>query len=429
MLAGRGNADVRWTRTWAQGFWALVDQAIVSLGSAATGVLLARSLPSREFGTVVLILAAMLFLNAVHASLIVYPLSVFGARLEVDEFGPYFGRSLGSALIIAAPLCLLLGGVARAFDSSVTAVWAMLALLTWQLQETIRRALFSRLRHRDAVTGDVLSYIGQAAVVGILGIVSHLSLPLVLGVMAATSFIGGLAQLMVLPMGRVSLRGSAQQALSGLIAGRWTLPSNLFGAFIMQLPVWSVALVVARSAAGEFQALVTVVGVMNPVMFGVANLLVPAIAKANNATTRAFPRRLLTSSASQGGLLLLPYALILLIWPGQILGLVYGHTSAYANQTLPLQLLTCAYLLVYLAHIGNAALFGFERPRDVLNVQLAGAGTLALVGIPAMASWGVSGAAVAVIVAHTARVVVCARGLTHVARATELRSIVVVGSG
>jgi O-antigen/teichoic acid export membrane protein len=406
-------------------FWTLVDQGIVSLGSALTIVLLARNLAPDHFGVAVLLIAVMLFLNAVHASLVVYPLSVYGAPLDGVGFRRYTSQSLLSTLIIALPLGVGMSVIAVAFGSASAAVWSGVGLIAWQVQETTRRALFARLRHRDAIPGDILSYAGQAVMIGVLGSTGRLSLPLVFVSLTVTSLVGAVFQLAQLRPAGFDPRGALSWSSSGLRHGRWTLPSNMLGALIMQAPLWTIALFEARSTAGQFQALVALVGVMNPIMYGVANLLTPAVAQASEERSAPLSERLVATSLSQGALLLLPYAVILWLWPSQILGLIYGHELT-AGLALPLRLLTFAYLLVYLAHVGNAALFGLKRPQAVLSVQMAGALLLIIAGIPAVAVWGIVGAAATAILAHGARSIVCARELGRALELSGRRDVIAV---
>ncbi len=108
--------------------WALLDQSVVSLGSVLTSILLARYLTSDTFGMAVLLIAGMLFLNTIHASLIVYPLSVHGARLRGVNSRDYAGVALSATLTLAVPFAFVLA-VAVVFVSG-RAMWvAALALL------------------------------------------------------------------------------------------------------------------------------------------------------------------------------------------------------------------------------------------------------------------------------------------------------------
>src|SRR6185312_5640094 len=147
-------AHLRRIRSNQAGVWALVDQGLVSLGGVATSVILARFLAPKDFGIYVLLFGAMLFLNTVHASIIVYPLSVRGSRLDRLALGSMTGTFLVLTIVSAVPLVAVLTVAAEVIGALRLAPWAAGALVCWQVQETIRRALFAELRHRAAVPGD-----------------------------------------------------------------------------------------------------------------------------------------------------------------------------------------------------------------------------------------------------------------------------------
>jgi O-antigen/teichoic acid export membrane protein len=211
-------------------------------------------------------------------------------------------------------------------------------------------------------------------------------------------------------------RPSIELAVDAMRDGRWVLPANLLGSVIMQALVWTLALAQSPAGAANLQAVVNVVGVANPVMFGVANLIMPLMARERQSSRPGSTHRRSGLIIAQGGVLLLPYSLVLWIWPGRILELIYGRSSPYVALATPLRLLAVAYLLVYVVHVGNAALFGYERPQAVLAVQLAGVVALAVCGVPLTLIWGVTGAAVATIVVHAVRAAVCGRGAREIFR-------------
>jgi O-antigen/teichoic acid export membrane protein len=104
---------------------------------------------------------------------------------------------------------------------------------------------------------------------------------------------------------------------------------------------------------------------------------------------------------------------MLLLWivPGHLLALVYGASSPYTGLTMPLRLLALAYLLVYMAHVANAALFGLERLHAALVVQIAGSVTLIAAGGLLTLTWGVTGAALATLLVHLVRTTLSLRAL------------------
>jgi hypothetical protein len=298
--------------------WALTDQALVSLGGVATSIILARSLPPGIFGVYVLLFGAMLLLNTVHASLVVYPLSIHGARATPKQMPQLTGAFLALALLFAGPLALSLGVMTVVLASWQVVPWAILALLVWQGQETTRRALFANLRLRAAIPGDLVAYLGQAALILLLAQRGNLTLRTVFMAMSVTSLAGLVLQLArVHP--RLELRGSiASLARVALNDGRWVLPSNLLGSFIMQGLLWMLALIEHTRGAADLQAVITIVGVANPIMFGLGNLLTPVMARAQKSFSPAEGRRKFASAFGLGGLLLLPYMLLLWIVPGHL---------------------------------------------------------------------------------------------------------------
>ena len=70
----RSNAGkaMRATET-RRGAWALADQGVVSIGNFVTTVLMIRSLHQAQFGMFNVAFEAMLWLNSLQASLVVYP--------------------------------------------------------------------------------------------------------------------------------------------------------------------------------------------------------------------------------------------------------------------------------------------------------------------------------------------------------------------
>ena len=410
------------------GLWALTDQALVSLGGVATSIILARTLSPAEFGVYVLLFGAMLLLNTVHASIVVYPLSIRGARATNTEVPRLTGAFLVLAVLFTLPLVVPFGAMTVVLASWRIVPWAIAALLAWQAQETARRALFANLRLCAAIPGDVVAYLGQGALILLLAQRGDLTLRSVFVAMVATSLAGLTLQLVhVRPS--VDLKASVVSlARVALNDGRWVLPSNLLGAFIMQGLLWMLALIEHARGAADLQAIITIVGVANPVMFGLGNLLMPVMARAQQTSVMAEGRRQFASAFGLGGLLLLPYMLLLWILPGHVLTLVYGASSPYADLTTPLRLLALAYLLVYMAHVGNAALFGLEQLHAALVVQIAGSATLIAAGGLLTFIWGITGAALATLLVHLVRTVLSMYALRQALLPNEKRLTTLIES-
>lgn len=388
-----------------QGFWSLADQATVSLGNFLTQVFLARALAPEQYGVFALLFGIHLVMSGLHAALVVYPLSVRGAAL--DDAG--LRRQLAGSLLATLGLAVPLGGVMLAaawfLGWPQLGPWAVLAMLLWQVQETVRRALMSHLRHRDALPGDALSYLGQAAVVFALHQTGNLSLPTAFAAFAITS--GFAATLQAAQLG---LRPASLSSPEGFVAdswqlGRWALFANIASAFTMRLGPWFAALRGITEAA-SFQALINLVGVANPVMLSMSNLIVPSVAQSRHKAESRFALRKTTQVATQGAIFLLSYYLVLIAAPVFALRLFYGPGSPYLQLATPLRILVAAYVLVFASHVLGAVFFGLGHSRSVWKANALGATATLLIGIPLAWKMGALGAAFTLFLAVLVEVVV-----------------------
>ena len=264
---------------WAAdaGFWSMVDQGAVSAGNFLTTILLARCLLPSEYGIYALLFALMLMMNGFHSAFIWYGLSLLRASKSEAEIRPLAGGSL----VLTAGLAILLGTATSTtavfFHRASLAPWLLLALLFWQLQETTRRALMCRLRFRDALWGDALSYLGQTACIGFLLFGHRLTIASAFGVMAATSAAAALLQAAQLKLTLPDFRGAFRLLPRFWDTGRWALLVSVAQAFIGQALLWFLAFAGTAEVA-SFQSALNPLRATNPVMFGIGSVLLPTVA-------------------------------------------------------------------------------------------------------------------------------------------------------
>jgi O-antigen/teichoic acid export membrane protein len=379
-------------RQWAAdaAFWSLGDQAAVSAGNFLTTILLARALLPSEYGVYALLFALMLMMNGFHSALIWYGLSLQGASKSEAEIRPLAGGSL----VLTAGLAIVLGaatGVAAVFFHRASLVpWILLALLFWQLQETTRRALMSRLRFRDAVWGDALSYLGQAACIAYLFVGHRLTLASAFQVMAATSAAAWVFQAGQLKLTLRDFRGASRLIPKFWGVGRWMLLTNVAQAFIDQALLWFLALRGTAEVA-SFQSLLNLLRAMNPVMFAMGSVLIPTVAaqQGNPAAGLRAARRY----GLLGALVLLPYFAMIFIFPGLALRLLYGPNSAYLGLGAELRVLVVASAFIYVTYVLGAYYNGLSKSYTVLRFQLIAAATAVAGGFVLVRQGGVLGAA------------------------------------
>ena len=154
--------------------WAVADQALMSASNFATMVLVAHGVGDpAEFGRFTLVYSALLFANILQVALITQPHNVLGATRHGEGYRIYTTSTLLAQLLLIAIEFVPAGiAVALAYHSH----WPILALLatlipsiaSWQLQEFVRRVMYTEARHFDVFLNDLISYGGQTAVIALL---------------------------------------------------------------------------------------------------------------------------------------------------------------------------------------------------------------------------------------------------------------------
>jgi len=385
------------------GFWALVDQGLVSAGTFFANVVLARNLTPDDYGRYALFLSVFLALNAAHTSLVIYPLTTSPAAQHRRNLQQETAAALFLTLVLFAPAV----AVMAAFGS-YKAPWAMLmaasaATLGWQIQETLRRGLMAGLRHKQAVWGDALSYLGQAVLIWVLVRAGFRDLSHAFLAMAVTSLAAALLQAVQLGLGGVSVEALVAFARSAWKLGGWNLAASGAGILSSQAYVWILAAFHCPAESGKLLAVLAVLGLSHPLLFSLGNLLTPAAAISSrqqgkraawNATGRYWKPVMLLTGA---------YLTFLLVMPSPVLRLLYGRRSDYCGLNSELRLGAIAYLLMFATQRHLHYLAGLRRVKDVFAFQVSGAGAGLLAGLPLMKFFGVIGACAGMSVCNIAR--------------------------
>jgi len=405
--------DYRVRRRFGTGFWALADQGAVSLGNFMTQIVLARSLSHSAYGVFALIFGVLLFLFSCQSGLIAYPLSVDGAAAGKPELRKIAFASAFLTLLLAIPMASLVIGATAILHVAAIAWAVLLAMLLWQLQETFRRALMAHFRHSAAIWGDVMSYGGQAVFVWLLARSGLLTLERIFLVIAVTSALAALLQSLQVGWSAMPLHAALAIARSYWSRGKWALLSGMNESGVRQVFPWMLALLYGPAQAASFQAVMNVVGVSHPVMFGTSNLVIPAASEAKNSRGTAAAFRTSSYYGALAALLVLPFFAALFLWPRPALALFYGKFSPYVALSLGVRLAAVAYLIYISGSFLSAYLYGIDRPKHVFAASV---GSTVVAVIPAaflMIRYGVIGAIAGFLTFALVRVIMWALFARH----------------
>lgn len=383
-----------WVGRWAAdpGFWSVVDQGVVSAGNFITTILVARCLLPSEYGIYSLVFAAMLLMIFFHGAVIVYGLSLHGAGGTEAALRPLVGASIVMTVGLGAVLGAATGVIAVLLGRMWLFPWVMLAVLFWQLQETSRRALMSRLRHRDAVWGDTVRYLAQVTCIAYLFFAHRLTLTSAFAAMFITAAAGWLIQIGQLKLCRRDFGGALRILPKFWAAGRWALLVGVTQAFIGQALLWFLAFRGMLEVA-SFQSLLNLVRVTNPMMFAIGSVVLPTV-----AARRGSPVAGLQSARRygfMGALALLPYFSAILLFPRLALRLLYGASSPYLELAVGLRLLVLGSAFAYVGHILGMYYFGLSRGDVVVRCESVAAAAAVVGGFLLATRGGVLGASVA----------------------------------
>ena len=251
----------------------------------------------------------------------------------------------------------------------------------------------SRLRHRDAVWGDALSYLGQAACIAYSFAEHRLTLTWVFQVMAVTSAAGWLLQSCQLRLVVSGFRGGLRLIPEFWRLGRWTLLVGVTQAFIGQALLWFLALR-GMGEVASFQSLLNLVRIGNPVMFAIGSVVLPTVA-ARKEKPAAAGFQAVGHYGLLGAAVLIPYFVVILLFPAGTLRVLYGASSPYVGLAVAQRLLVPGAAFSYVGHILAMYYFGLSRSEVVFRCESAAAFTALIGGFLLVTHGGVTGAAAA----------------------------------
>lgn len=392
----------------ARGFWALTDQGVCSLGNFLTNLVLGQHLSQHAYGVYALIFYYVLvFLNTLHGAMITYPLTLRGASATPRQMRRLVLRGLTFTGGLSPVLSILILAACVRLDRMSMFGWAVLAMVLWQVQETLRRALLARLCHRCAIPGDIVSFLGQAGAVYYLSTYRELTPELALACVALTSGLAAIIQFsQILWQGRHPDFDAAPEspmkliaeAISWVRAGRWIALSCLVNVGTIYVTPWVLEAARGEGAVGSLTILNSLLNLTNPVVFGIAGLVVPAVAaaRARAATPRQGwldARAVATRYTLVGLTLLLPYYLTVLIAPEMMIKLLYRDAAAqYLHLVDETPYLVAIYGTLFIAYMFVSLLNGLGESRASFLATVASTVVTLLLVVPMTLAYGLRGA-------------------------------------
>jgi O-antigen/teichoic acid export membrane protein len=386
--------------------WGLADQLLVSFTNFATMILVARGLDDAgKFGVFTLVYSAMLFANILQFALVTQPHNVLGQTRTGDDYRIYTTNTGVIQLVLA----LLLGAIAAivalgAHLKGLPVTSQLIALVPsivfWQLQEFIRRVMYTEHRLGGAFANDIISYGGQTLLTAILfwrGTLTGAGALWILAITSAAACVVGLFQI----HGSLKWRITKQAMLDNWHFGKWLLGSEVLQwCSSLQMFLYIAAIILGTAASGTLRAAQILFGPARVFSFLLQSLLPIRFARALADEGERSLHSQMRRAFGLVSLLLGPYCILLALFPRLILTKVFD--PQYAKEPYVLSLYSAQAMMTYWLMVIAAALSAKRMTRDIFFGSVVSTAVAVLFCWPLIHAMGMSGVIACMMIASTA---------------------------
>ena len=382
--------------------WAMADQGMVSAVNFLTGLLLARYLGLEEFGRYTLAWMAVEFLQSFQHSLIIAPMMSLGPQEERSRWKFYLG-SVVSCQAILTLVSMTLFVAAIYVLSTAKPEWRMegiilplaAAALASQLQNFVRRYLFTCNRGEYAFAIDFVRYGGQIIVLAVLFLsVTSLKMDagsclwVVAGASAASAFAGGLA------FEAIGLQADIfrQTVRRHWDFAKWLMSSELLRWGCGNLFIAASGALLGAATVGAIRAAQNLVGLCHIVLLGLENVVPVRAARIYSAEGIRALLDLLKKVALWGGLIIGFIVLIAAVVPEFWMRLLYG--PEYSQQGYLVRWWAAVYFVGFFNLPATFGLRTLSSTRAIFFAQFVAAAFTAVAVYPLLKYLGATGAMV-----------------------------------
>jgi len=379
-----------------EGYLASIDQAVISLANFLATVILARMVSPTELGVYGVGFTSLRLVRSIQEGIVIQPVNTFGAGMDL----PLFRRYVTSTSLIQMIFALFSSGAAAiggwiltrmGNDVAGPALFSLwFAFLFWQLQEHLRRMLYTR--------GDVFNAVLNTTLAN--GI--RLGVLVWWAVRGQLTGIGGLnaiawGSLAALIPGLWQTRSFWTKDFGNLRDtwrknwgfGRWILGGTIANWVSVEFYPILTAGMISFAAAGAYRALQNLVAPIHMLLRATDTFLTPRAARLYTTSGRKALNHNLSLTYLMAGIPILGLLFIAVLFPIPLLRLLYGET--YVSYSSGMVLMAVFYLLWYAYWPLQTALKAARLSRPIFVANLAATMAMFTVGIWMIFKWGVYG--------------------------------------
>ena len=379
-----------------EGYLAAIDQGLISLANFFATVILARNVSPTALGVYGVGFTALRLVRAIQEGLTIQPMNTFGPTMDRERFKGYATATsiIQVLLAVASAVVVALAGRILTKTGNDTAgpalfsLWA--AFLWWQLQEYVRRMMYTRGDVSGAVINTALAngvrlalmlwWVRQGTITGIGGLTA-------IGIGSLVALIPGIWQTRDFWTRQVA-------NLSETWKRNWNFGRFMLGASLSNwvsvefYPVLTAGLI-SFAAAGAYRAIQNLVQPVQLLLRAIDTFMTPRAAKTYHHhgfhnLDRLLRKTYLIFAGPVLGLLALA-----VIFRVPLLTFLYGDTYLpYANGVI---LMAIFYALWFAYWPLQTAMKAMHASRPIFVANLAAIGVMFTAGLWFINQWGVYG--------------------------------------
>lgn len=379
-----------------EGYLAAIDQSVISVANFLATVILARNVSPTELGVYGVGFTSLRLVRSVQDGLVTQPIATFGSSMDVPAFKKYASATgVIQLLLSAATACAAaLGGwfLTRTGNDlagpALFSLWG--AFLWWQLQEYVRRVMYTRGDVFHAVLNTIIANAVRLALMIWWAGSGQLN-----GVTGLTAIAWG--SLVALLPGIWQTRAYWTWQVTQLRRtwklnwdfGRWIMGGSIANWVSVEFYPILTAGMISFAAAGAYRALQNLVSPVQLLLRATDMFLTPRAAKVYTEKGIHAMARLLRLTYIISGIPILGLLGIAILFPAPLLHLLYGDT--YVPYSGAMVLMAVFYLLWYIYWPVDTALTAARFSRPIFVANLAAMLVMFTIGILFIMRWGVYG--------------------------------------
>ena len=329
------------------------DQIIISLGNFTITIILVKYLGLEIFGQFSFLWLFLLLLNAIQISYIISPMFTNAPKQSISNINLFYGGIFCQQLILATIIFLIAHYVLKFFGDHISSypiskyfISFPFAIVAIQLQQFLRRLLFSKKLYFKAVLSDFITYLSIVLLIIYLNHYNKLNIESIFWSFFLAFSVGTIINSPVLLSLKYRLNNIYLSIKENWIIAKWMLASTLLQWVSGNLWIINAGLILGPVILGIVRACFSIINIANLIFQSLENVFPGEISKKFKSGSINKMQIYLKRFALRGLILILFITILIIIFSKFLLTFIYGLETAkyyyfliFLSLTLPLTFL------------------------------------------------------------------------------------------